>query len=148
MNLREQAESDFGMIIEDKSFGFGWDIILINPDGLTAPLVGLSNDISLAVDPDTGMLVSGRTATVALRLSSLRAAGFDTNPRNISENNRRPWVVLFKDINGVPYVFKVMKSNPDRAIGAITLILEAYRQGELVLGKWTFPNNPEYAGLL
>lgn len=143
MGLREQAEADLGMIVENTS-EWGWPITLTDPDGKTEQLVGLSNDISLAVDPDTGMLVSGRTATVALRISTLRTKGFAENPKNIPDSNRRPWVVGFKDINQVPNLFKVIKSNPDRAIGVITLILETYRQAVLINGQWVFDGAQDY----
>lgn len=147
MGLREQAEADLGMIIENTS-DWGWPLSLTDPDGKTEPVTGLSNDISLAVDPDTGMLVSGRTATVAVRISTLRKLGFAENPKNIPDSNRRPWVVGFRDINGVPCLFKVIKSNPDRAIGVITLILETYRQATFYNGEWAFDGTQVYNGVL
>lgn len=147
MSLREQAEADLGMIIENTA-EWGWAMTLTDPTGKTEALVGLSNDISLAIDPDTGMLVSGRTATVALRISTLRAKGFAENPKGVSASDKRPWVVGVKDINQVPCLFKVMKSNPDRAIGAITLILETYRQAVYYDGRWMFDGTQEYDGVL
>lgn len=147
MGLREQAERDLGAIIEDRA-SWGWDIVLMAPDGHSAELTGLSTDISLAIDPDTGELVSGRTASVALRISSLRLKGFAENPKGISDSKSKPWVVGFKDINGTPCLFKVFKSNPDRAIGAITLILEAYRQAVFFNGAWSFDGAIEYNGIL
>lgn len=147
MGLREQAEADLGMIIENTS-EWGWPITLTDPDGKTEALVGLSNDISLAVDPDTGMLVSGRTATVALRISTLRAKGFAENPKNIPDSNRRPWVVGFRDINQVPCLFKVIKSNPDRTLGIITAVLETYRQAVFYNGQWVFDGTQDYDGVL
>ena len=148
MGLREQAEADLGMIVEDRSFGWGWDIVLTNPEGKSEPMIGISQDISLAVDPDTGMLVSGRTATVALRISSIRAKGFPENPKNIPEKNKRPWVVGFKDINGVPCLFKVIRSNPDGMIGCLTLVLETYKQATLLNGQWTMDGANEYEGAI
>lgn len=148
MGLREIAEQDLSFIMEDRQTGWAWDITLTSPEGLTAPLRGLSNDISLAVDPDTGMLISGRTATATLRISSIRAAGFAENPRNISDLNRKPWIVGFKDINNVPCLFKVMKSNPDRTVGVVSLILEAYKQAVFYNGAWTFDGTQEYDGVL
>ncbi len=37
-----------------------------------------------------------------------------------------PWVVRFDDINGKPYVFKVVESRPDRTIGVVVCMLESY----------------------
>lgn len=148
MNLRRLAEQDLGQIIENATTGFGWVMSLTSPDGVTSPMTGLSNDIALAIDPDTGVLISGRTVSIALRLSSLRAAGFPDNPKNIVDQNKKPWIVGFKDINDVPTLFKVIKSNPDRAIGAITLILETYKQALFYNGAWTFDGANQYDGVL
>lgn len=148
MNLRLQAEADLGMILEDKTTGFGWDITLTNPEGKTEVLTGFSQDISLAIDPDTGMLISGRTASIALRIGLLRAKGFTENPRNIAEENKKPWMVAFRDINNVPCLFKVIRSNPDAMIGCITLLLETYRQAVFYNGAWTFDGSQEYDGVI
>lgn len=124
MNLRELAESDLSFILEDKVNGFGWDITITNPDGVsTDGLVGNSNDISQVIDPDTGQAVSGRSASVALRISSLIDVGL---PKGIADTNLKPWIVTFDDINGNSFKFKVMQSNPDRTLGMITLLLEFY----------------------
>lgn len=126
MSLRTQAENDLAFIVEDVN-GFGWTIQLTDPSGYTAtgPLVGLSNDISQIIDPDTGQVVSGRSASVALRISTLVSKGYSL-PRNIADNNSKPWLVRFDDINGNPYTFKIRSTDPDRALGLIVCTLEAY----------------------
>lgn len=148
MNLRLQAEKDFGAILEDSAAGFGWPVVVTSPSGLSAPMKGLTNDISVAVDPDTGELISGRSATVTVRIAKLREAGFDENPRGISNHQSKPWTVLFKDINGVPIIFKVMRTNPDRTIGGLVMILESYKRATLFNGVWTFNGAIEYDGVL
>ena len=100
-------------------------MLLAAGDGAGAPLVGLSNDISQVIDPDTGQIVSGRLATVVLRTSSLIAAGLG-QPVGVSDASSKPWVVGFDDINGTSYKFKVKESNPDRALGLVVCVLEAY----------------------
>lgn len=127
MGLRERAERDLGRILENQNSGFGWPITVTDPAGKAEPLVGYSNDISQVIDPDTGQLVSGRLASVALRISALTAAGFTTLPRNISERTAKPWQVRFDDINGNPFTFKVQSSDPDRALGLLVCILEDYK---------------------
>jgi hypothetical protein len=126
MNLRQQAEADLAFILEDSATGFGWSISVTDPNGLNRPLTGSSNDISQVVDPETGQVVSGRSASVALRVSSLFEAGFNSLPVGIADSNSKPWLVAFDDINGNSHTFKVIQSNPDRTLGIITLILEAY----------------------
>ncbi len=127
MNLRELAESDLGFIVEDGATGFGWPITLTDPSGFSGvgPLTGLSDDIAQVIDPDTGQAVSGRLASIALRISSLTTAGFAL-PQGIADAAQKPWIVQFDDINGNAYKFKVQQSNPDRALGLVTCLLETY----------------------
>lgn len=125
MSLRIQAEMDLGKILEDETTGFGWTIFVTDPDGLSDMFTGFSTDIAHAIDPDTGVLVSGRTASVAIRISLLTAKGFGL-PEGISDTSRKPWIVDFNDINGTNYRFKVASSNPDRALGIVTCTLETY----------------------
>lgn len=126
MNLRELAEQDLGLILEDNVTGFGWPITVTDPDGLTSSdLYGYSDDIAQTIDPDTGELVSGRLASAALRISSLLTQGF-TVPRGVADQSSKPWTVVFDDINGAAYTFKVRQANPDRAAGVVVCILEGY----------------------
>lgn len=125
--LRDTASADLAWILGDTATGFGHETTLTSPAGVSAPVVGFSADISTAIDPDTGMLISGRTASVAFHFSALRRAGFADNPRGISDKTSRPWSVTFSDGEGRAYKFKVFRSNPDRTAGMITLELEAYK---------------------
>lgn len=126
MNLRQLAETDLGAILEDSVNGFGWPINLVSPSEDMIPLTGFSNDISQTIDPDTGQAVSGRLASVALRMSSIKAAGWDT-PRGVQGSDGKPWLVKFDDILGQPYTFKIVESNPDRGLGLLTCLVEFYR---------------------
>ena len=123
MGLRALAESDLGRILTDTECGFGWPIALIDPSGVRTPLIGFSNDIAELIDPDTGQSVSGRLASVALRMSSLPVA----LPQGVADPDSKPWRVEFEDIVGQPWQFIVRESNPDRALGLQILILELYR---------------------
>jgi hypothetical protein len=126
MGLREIAEQDLGAIIEDDVHGFGWTISVTDPAGVNVPdLVGFSDDIAQLIDPDTGQAVSGRLASCALRISSLVAAGLGL-PQGVADAGIKPWLVAFLDINGNAYTFKVAQSNPDRALGIVTCVLETY----------------------
>lgn len=125
MGLRQLAETDLGLILEDSSTGFGWPITVTDPAGVIGELTGFSDDISQIIDPDTGQAVSGRLASVAIRISALTLKGLGL-PKGIADAGSKPWVVQFDDINGSPYKFKVSQSNPDRALGLVTLLLELY----------------------
>ena len=125
MGLRAQAALDLATITTDTD-GFGWPITVTDPDGVSAALTGLSSDIAQAIEPDTGMIVSGRTASVALAISVLTAAGLGV-PRGIADSGSRPWRVTFNDVNGTEHTFKVSEARPDRAIGCVVCILENYK---------------------
>lgn len=125
MSLRTLAESDLAVTLEDREAGFGWPITVTDPDGLSGSLTGSSTDIAQVIDPDTGEAVSGRLATVTIRMSSLFAQGLAL-PVGIADTTLKPWLVSFDDINGTAHTFKVVQSNPDRTLGQITCILGLY----------------------
>jgi hypothetical protein len=125
MSLRITAESDLGSILEDGIYGFGWPITVTDPLGTVGNLTGFSDDISQIIDPDTGQAVSGRLASVVLRISSLVTVGLGL-PKGIADAGSKPWIIQFDDINSNSYDFKVSKSNPDRALGIVVCILELY----------------------
>lgn len=126
MGLREQAGADLIAILQDRAEGFGWSITLISPNGQSGSFVGFSTDIGLTIDPETGVYVSGRKASVALPIETLKQAGFSI-PRAIADRNLKPWLVRFDDIHGRSQLFKVSEAFPDTAIGCVTCLLEAYR---------------------
>lgn len=126
MGLREQAGLDLISILQSRTEGFGWAITLISPDGQTGSFIGFSTDIGVTIDPETGVYVSGRKASVALPIETLKQAGFAI-PRAIADRNLKPWLVRFDDIHGKSQLFKVAEANPDTAIGCVTCLLEAYR---------------------
>ena len=75
MNLVEQAETDLGFTLEDKTSGFGISVVLIDPSnnrfGENDELIVQSTDIGFGIDPQTGVLIDGGTAEINLRLSTL-----------------------------------------------------------------------------
>lgn len=126
MGLRAQAAADLKAILEDSAGGFGWPITVTDPEGVSVSMTGLSTDISESIDPNTGQAVSGRHASVVLRISAFTEAGLGL-PAAVSDRDEKPWLVAFDDINGKSFQFKVAESRPDRAIGAVVCILEKYR---------------------
>ncbi len=127
MGLRTIAEQDLATILEDTVTGFGVSITLTAPDGTVGILTGFSDDIAQVIDPDTGQAVSGRLASVAIRTALITATLPGKGlPVGIADTASKPWLVGFDDINGNPFIFKVSQSNPDRAIGLVTLLLELY----------------------
>jgi hypothetical protein len=126
MSLRDLAETDLGGILEDNAYGFGYPIRLTDPDKKSADLIGFSNDIAFLIDPDTGTAISGRTASAALRISSITAEGFTSLPDEVKNKLLKPWLIEFTDINSNSFKFKVRRGHPDRALGVIVCELELY----------------------
>lgn len=122
MNLRLLAEQDLALTLEDSVTGFGWAVTVTDPAGASVDMTGQSHDVGLAIDPDTGIPISGRSCAVTLRTSSIVAAGIAV-PNGRPDQSLRPYLVTFNDINGAPYKFKVVDSIPDRVLGIVTLIL-------------------------
>lgn len=127
VSLRELAESDLAITLEDPD-GFGWPVTLTDPNGFSNPsfIYGQTGDIGQLIDPDTGEAVTGRLAHLSIRISTVRAAFQGQLPRGTNAEDDIPWFVTFDDINGQEYTFKVSRSAPDRTLGFINLILEAY----------------------
>lgn len=123
--LRAQAEIDLGMIMEDDTGGFGYPITLTTPGGTVCNMIGLSDDISQSINAETGEIVSGRQASIALRTSTIDSKGID-RPVGVIDGSKKPWLVAFDDINGNTATFKIMQTWPDRALGLIVCILEGY----------------------
>lgn len=126
MGLRDEAAADLQAILEDSADGFGWSVTVTDPAGTEATLTGFSNDIAETIDPDTGQMVVGRQASVALAIASLTAAGLGV-PRGIADSASKPWRVRFDDLEGTTHEFKVTEAFPDRGIGGVTCVLEAYK---------------------
>lgn len=126
MSLREKAAADFKRLSEDGTTGFGWPITVTDPAGLSANLTGFANDISQAIDPETGQIVSGRIAAIAISTRSLFLAGLG-QPVGISDSAQKPWLVQFTDPSLNAFTFKVARSDPDRTIESVNCTLELYQ---------------------
>lgn len=123
MSLIAQAKTDLRAILTDAS-GFALPITVTDPNGVTAVINGLQNDVHLSVDPQTGMMVSGRRASVALSLAALADAGLG-EPRAIADGAGKPWVVAFTTPTGKALTMKVAEALPDE-LGCIVCLLETY----------------------
>lgn len=122
MGLRQQAEADLALILEDES-GFAVSIKLTSPAGSMHTLSGFSGDISKIIDPQTGTAVTGQLAHVALRNSSIIDA-FGEMPKAISKESEKAWVVQFDDMLGNEHKFKIIESAPDKTLGMSVYVLE------------------------
>lgn len=124
--LRQLAQTDLAAILEDESQGFGWPIVVINPLGKSVSLSGRSNDVSEMINIDTGETISGRFASVTIRIQLLIDNGLSL-PQAVPDSSDKPWLIKFDDINGNSYTFKVARSMPDRTLGSVNCVLEVWR---------------------
>lgn len=77
MNLIDQAVQDQSFVLKDIDNGFGYKIVFISPTdtryGDNDELIGKTNDIGLAIDPNMGTLVQGRTFEFDISLVDLKS---------------------------------------------------------------------------
>lgn len=123
MSIRQLAAQDLAGFMSNTR-EFAWPIVITSPAGVVYPTTGFSTDISQVIDPETGEIVSGRNASVAVPLSLF--LGQD-QPRAEQSQTARPWVVEFADILGSSHKFRVIRSDPDRALGCLVLMLGGYQ---------------------
>ena len=127
-NFLEIAQQDKAFTLKDSEFGFGTVITLTDPDLLSADVTGRANDIFLSIDPDTGVAVSGRSATIAVDMKELEDKGFSSLPANQTDKTKKPWIVEYTDQLSKSYTFKVLEGNPDRTLGIVLCTLEFYKK--------------------
>lgn len=125
MSLREQAAADAKLIIEN-TLDFGQsDVDLVDPDGVVTSMTGLTGDISVLVEPDTGRIVKGQKIHVTLAISSLPAG---PRPIAVSGLNSKPWLVSFPRIEtAVVTGYAVVATWPDDTMSTIVLELGEYK---------------------
>lgn len=126
MGLLETAAADLAAILADVDGGFSVPIEVTDPRNNTATVNGLATDIGLTIDPETGVAVAGRKASIALSLRALAAAGLG-EPRGIPDGNIRPWTARFQLRNGASQLFKIKTVMPDK-LGSLVCFLETYSQ--------------------
>lgn len=124
MSLQEIANADLQRIMNNEATG-GRSCIITNPSGETASFKVFSTDIHVSTDPGTGIVITGRQASVAVLTNELIAEGF-SEIRGISDSNSKPWLVTVSDVLGRECTFKVAETHPDNSIGLMILMVEEY----------------------
>ena len=109
--LRRQAQLDLAMTIQGE---FGQTIKISKPDGSEfKDFIGNSNDIHVALDPDTGLMISGRSCQAVFLLKEI-LDHFGELPNSL-------WKVEFLEIS--PNKFAIKDVMPDHAMGALVLTI-------------------------
>ena len=112
MNLREQAEADNAILLEDDVAGFGVAITFTSPDAAqTVTVKGQFIRISVEIDTNTGLMMQGSTVEFTVRLSSLEGI--------IPEGG---WKVESTDITGTAFIGHCHALMPDYTSGRLTVL--------------------------
>jgi hypothetical protein len=129
MNFLDIAQQDKAFTLKDSEFGFGTEITLTDPDLFTAVVTGRTNDISFAIDANTGQAVSGRTATIAIDIVELQEKGFSDTPKAQTDKTKKPWIVEWTDPRtSKSYSFTILEANPDRTLNILLCTLSFYKK--------------------
>jgi hypothetical protein len=116
--VRPNVAGDVRRIIQD----FGEDITVTDPFGKTAVLSGLVRDIGQAIDPGTGLLVSGRFVNVSIARGAFVDAGFEGLPRHVGNEDRMPWKISIV-WRGETHVFVPRETDESNSMGFVNLKL-------------------------
>ena len=126
MNLREIAAVDHAAILSDVSQGFAIPLTITNPAGVSVTLAGFASDVGEVVDPESGIPVIGRRATISFVQDPIVEAGLGPIVA-IVDDNRRPWLASFADAHGVVRIYKITGVMPETDLGSLRCSLETYR---------------------
>lgn len=113
MNLRDLAEQDLAITLEDGDDGFGWDITITNPSDQSQTVKGQYHRVSVEVDPETGMQVRSKRASITIRNSTFTLGII-----------AKTWKVTVTDINGVVLEGVVSDILPDDTLGVTTMFVQ------------------------
>jgi hypothetical protein len=113
MSLRELAEADNAIILEDAVSGFGVAITLTDLDGNVYSVTGQYTRVGIDIDPETGLLVPGNKSAVTVRLLSLGAGILPDDG----------WMIETTDITGAVVKGKATAVMLDRTAGRATMIM-------------------------
>lgn len=126
MSLVDQAQQDMQQITTNLN-EFGVNITLKTPDGsATASVVGLHTKHHMAFDPD-GVMVSAKTASVAIAEQQLIDAGFPNIRNANNEVNLNKTLVDVADSTGAVKNYVANRVYPDEMIGLLVFILGDYK---------------------
>ncbi|MBQ0165513.1 MAG: hypothetical protein KBT02_00210 [Treponema sp.] len=110
MNLRQLAEKDLAMTLEDSENGFAVPVTFTDVAGNEYKVNGNVDDIGYLLDLD-GNAVAGRTVCAVWRMSSM----VGINGRYAEPG--RGWRLSYSDLSGREWTLYVTRFEPDRTLG-------------------------------
>ena len=128
MGLNEIAADDFANFTSNTD-EFGHEFVITAPDGTVIEgIKGYSTDISALIDPETGQMVAGRTASVSIAMRFFRNAGFGSIPTMEPKKNKKPWIFEWLAPNTSVYTFSVRDAIPDRKLDQTLFMLQSFKR--------------------
>lgn len=125
MSIRELAAEDSFNILTNTD-DFSQEFTLTDPNGIVSDLKGFCNNITLeSPDIQNDQRISSMIASVTLPMKSILTFGGQL-PYGVVDENTRPYICEFTNVNNGIKKFRVMNTYPDNDLGVIVLILERW----------------------
>ena len=126
MSLLAKAAADVRSILNDVAGGVAVPITIVPPTHDSVIVNGFQTDVGLSTDPDTGVMVAQRKASIAISQADLLAAGIDI-PEGVPDDDRTPWLVRWTPPTGEQQTMKVVNVLPDK-LGCLVLTCVSFRE--------------------
>lgn len=111
--------------ISGSTAGFGISMTFTSPENDTATVNGLHTKHHLSIDPETGVPINAKTASVSVAEDFLTDKGYPTRNDN-GEVSFAGHTVKVKDSTGTEVEYYCSQWFPDEKIGFIVIILQDY----------------------
>lgn len=127
MSLLDRVRSDVARITQNTK-EFASEVKLQNPSGQFATVAAITNEVWQGLDPNSGNIINGAVASIAISLDALTKASLGGIPQNPHNAKEKPWLVELTLADGVPRTYKIAESRRDMQMGLIWYVLSRYQQ--------------------
>lgn len=112
MNLMDLARGDNQTILNDAVSGFSKEITLINLSAVSQLINAFNIRVTQELDPETGILMVSKKSALNVYLSDITIGA-----------PIKGWKVTFTDFEGSPIGGTVIRVEPERTFGYVSLII-------------------------
>jgi hypothetical protein len=126
VSLIERARKDVARILQNTN-EFASTVKLTSPAGVTRDVAAVTNEVWQGLDPNSGNIVNGAVASIAISLDALSKAGLGI-PQNSRDTKAKPWLVEMTLADGAPRTYTVEESRRDMGLGVIWYVLGEYQK--------------------
>lgn len=126
MGLIDQAKKDIEQITSNSN-EFGVSMTFTAPTSKTATVTGLHKKHHLGIDPEKGVAVNTKTASVSVSEKFLADAGYPVRNGN-GVVDLKKHLVAVKDSTGTTETYIIEQWFPDETIGLIVCTLGTYAE--------------------